>query len=68
MIVERCIIFIGNNNYQDEAVEKVVEFMDFYSISQEDFDTVVEISKFKVSQAQCGRLCFSKLFLDSLLM
>ncbi|XP_057480701.1 replication factor C subunit 1-like [Actinidia eriantha] len=32
---------------KDEAVEKVVEFMDFYSISQEDFDTVVEISKFK---------------------
>ncbi|CAA2992856.1 replication factor C subunit 1 [Olea europaea subsp. europaea] len=32
---------------KDEAVEKVVEFMDFYSISMEDFDTIVEISKFK---------------------
>ncbi|CAI9105835.1 OLC1v1004852C1 [Oldenlandia corymbosa var. corymbosa] len=32
---------------KDEAVEKVVEFMDSYSISQEDFDTAVELSKFK---------------------
>lgn len=40
-------IFSGNND-QDEAVEKVVEFMDTYSISQEDFDTIVEISKFRV--------------------
>jgi len=32
---------------QDEAVQKVVEFMDTYSLSQEDFDTIVEISKFK---------------------
>lgn len=40
-------IFAGNN-YQDEAVEKVVEFMDSYSISQEDFDTTMELSKFKV--------------------
>ncbi|KAG5517231.1 hypothetical protein RHGRI_037851 [Rhododendron griersonianum] len=32
---------------KDEAVEKVVEFMDFYSISQEDFDSMVEMSKFK---------------------
>ncbi|KAL3616030.1 replication factor C subunit 1 [Castilleja foliolosa] len=32
---------------KDEAVEKVVEFMDLYSISMEDFDTIVEISKFK---------------------
>ncbi|XLS65730.1 hypothetical protein HN51_025704, partial [Arachis hypogaea] len=30
-----------------EAVEKVVEFMNTYSISQEDFDTIVELSKFK---------------------
>lgn len=35
-------------NYQDEAVQKVVEFMNIYSISQEDFDTIVELSKFKV--------------------
>jgi predicted XRE-type DNA-binding protein len=34
---------------QDEAVQKVVEFMDTYSLSQEDFDTIVEVSKFKVS-------------------
>jgi len=32
---------------KDEAVEKVVEFMDLYSISQEDFDSIVEMSKFK---------------------
>ncbi|CAL5211681.1 unnamed protein product [Lathyrus oleraceus] len=30
-----------------EAVEQVVEFMNTYSISQEDFDTIVELSKFK---------------------
>ncbi|KAL8154305.1 hypothetical protein V2J09_012065 [Rumex salicifolius] len=32
---------------KDEAVKKVVEFMDLYSINQEDFDTIVELSKFK---------------------
>lgn len=32
---------------KDEAVENVVEFMDSYSISQDDFDNIVEISKFK---------------------
>ncbi|PIN00825.1 hypothetical protein CDL12_26672 [Handroanthus impetiginosus] len=32
---------------KDEAVEKVVEFMDLYSISMEDFDTIMELSKFK---------------------
>ncbi|KAL0459979.1 UNVERIFIED_CONTAM: Replication factor C subunit [Sesamum latifolium] len=32
---------------KDEAVERVVEFMDLYSISMEDFDTMVEMSKFK---------------------
>ncbi|XP_057955237.1 replication factor C subunit 1 isoform X2 [Malania oleifera] len=32
---------------KDEAVQKVVEFMDLYSISQEDFDTMVELSKFQ---------------------
>ncbi|XP_077245326.1 replication factor C1 [Tasmannia lanceolata] len=32
---------------KDAAVQKVVEFMDTYSISQEDFDTIVELSKFK---------------------
>lgn len=32
---------------KDKAVTEVVEFMNLYSISQEDFDTVVELSKFK---------------------
>ncbi|XP_054813026.1 replication factor C subunit 1 isoform X2 [Prosopis cineraria] len=32
---------------KDEAVQKVVEFMNMYSVSQEDFDTIVELSKFK---------------------
>ncbi|KAK7263489.1 hypothetical protein RJT34_31080 [Clitoria ternatea] len=30
-----------------EAVQQVVDFMNTYSISQEDFDTIVELSKFK---------------------
>ncbi|TKY67003.1 Replication factor C subunit 1 [Spatholobus suberectus] len=30
-----------------EAVQQVVEFMNKYLISQEDFDTIVELSKFK---------------------
>ncbi|XP_031254201.1 replication factor C subunit 1-like [Pistacia vera] len=32
---------------KDEAVKKVVDFMNVYSISQEDFDTIVELSKFQ---------------------
>ncbi|XP_072990933.1 replication factor C subunit 1 [Typha latifolia] len=32
---------------KDAAVAKVVEFMDAYSLSQEDFDTIVELSKFQ---------------------
>ncbi|KAJ8750404.1 hypothetical protein K2173_014319 [Erythroxylum novogranatense] len=32
---------------KDEAVEKVVQFMTYYSITQEDYDTVVELSKFQ---------------------
>ncbi|GLT50030.1 hypothetical protein SLA2020_235420 [Shorea laevis] len=32
---------------KDEAVERVVDFMNAYSISQEDFDTIVELSKFQ---------------------
>ncbi|XP_020533153.1 replication factor C subunit 1 isoform X2 [Jatropha curcas] len=32
---------------KDEAVEKVVDFMNTYSISQEDTDTIVELSKFQ---------------------
>ncbi|KAK2658900.1 hypothetical protein Ddye_005433 [Dipteronia dyeriana] len=32
---------------KDEAVKKVVEFMNVYSINQGDFDTIVELSKFQ---------------------
>ncbi|KAM7259826.1 hypothetical protein ACFE04_015567 [Oxalis oulophora] len=32
---------------KDEAVNKVVNFMNEYSITQEDFDTIMDISKFK---------------------
>ncbi|PON35673.1 DNA replication factor RFC1, C-terminal [Trema orientale] len=32
---------------KDEAVREVVDFMNTYSISQDDFDTAVELSKFK---------------------
>ncbi|KAL4312171.1 hypothetical protein GQ457_01G045390 [Hibiscus cannabinus] len=32
---------------KDEAVKQVLEFMNVYSISQEDFDTVVGLSKFQ---------------------
>ncbi|XVE68531.1 hypothetical protein DITRI_Ditri09bG0075500 [Diplodiscus trichospermus] len=32
---------------KDEAVKEVVEFMNAYSISQDDFDTIVELSKFQ---------------------
>jgi replication factor C subunit 1 len=33
---------------KDEAVSEVVDFMNSYSISQEDFDTILELGKFKV--------------------
>ncbi|XP_031371611.1 replication factor C subunit 1 isoform X1 [Punica granatum] len=32
---------------KDEAVAQVVDFMNTYSISQEDFETITELSKFK---------------------
>ncbi|XP_023512207.1 replication factor C subunit 1-like [Cucurbita pepo subsp. pepo] len=32
---------------ENEAVKMVVEFMSLYSINQEDFDTVLELSKFQ---------------------
>ncbi|XP_019197822.1 PREDICTED: replication factor C subunit 1 isoform X2 [Ipomoea nil] len=32
---------------KDEAVETVVDFMDSYSITQDDFDSIMEISKFQ---------------------
>jgi hypothetical protein len=34
---------------QDEAVQKVVEFMDTYSLSQEDFNTIVEYPNLRVA-------------------
>lgn len=43
-----CIPSSCENDKQDVAVQKVVEFMDAYSLSQEDFDTIVELSKFQV--------------------
>ncbi|KAK2640655.1 hypothetical protein Ddye_028450 [Dipteronia dyeriana] len=36
------------NGKEYEGVKKVVEFMNVYSINQEDFDTIVELSKFQV--------------------
>ena len=42
------IVIFMSSLYQDAAVQKVVEFMDAYSLSQEDFDTIVELSKFQV--------------------
>lgn len=32
---------------KEEAVQTVVEFMNEYSLNQEDFDTIVELSKFQ---------------------
>ncbi|CAN8300957.1 unnamed protein product [Cochlearia groenlandica] len=32
---------------KDEAVSEVVEFMNSYSISQDDYDTIIELAKFK---------------------
>ncbi|KAG8501808.1 hypothetical protein CXB51_004680 [Gossypium anomalum] len=40
----------------DEAVEQVLEFMNAYSISQEDFDTIMELSKFQVTLLNMHRL------------
>ena len=33
-------------------MREVVDFMNTYSISQDDFDTIVELSKFKVALQQ----------------
>ena len=44
-------IILWHDN-QDEAVREVVDFMNTYSISQDDFDTIVELSKFKVALQQ----------------
>ncbi|WRX12714.1 DNA replication factor RFC1 [Theobroma cacao] len=40
-------VMVSSRGPHDEAVKQVVEFMNAYSISQEDFDTVVELSKFQ---------------------
>ena len=51
-----CLCYLSLNffiilwhHHQDEAVREVVNFMNTYSISQDDFDTIVELSKFKVA-------------------
>ncbi|KAM1262958.1 hypothetical protein ACFX13_028689 [Malus domestica] len=45
MISNKSIFCV--KKYQDEAVQEVVEFMNTYSISQDDFDIIVELSKFQ---------------------
>ena len=47
MISCKSIFYV--TQYQDEAVQEVVEFMNTYSISQDDFDTIVELSKYQVT-------------------
>ena len=42
-----CIYSIWDDD-QDGAAQKFVEFMNMYSISWEDFSTIVELSKFQV--------------------
>lgn len=42
------MIICENIFTQDEAVTNVVDFMNSYSISQEDYDTIMELAKFKV--------------------
>ncbi|KAE8735715.1 Detected protein of unknown function [Hibiscus syriacus] len=43
-----CKVFpLSSDMDQDEAVKQVLEFMNTYSISQEDFDTAMELSKFQ---------------------
>jgi hypothetical protein len=49
-------------------VQKVVEFMDTYSLSQEDFDTIVELSKFKVGSYSNRSPMFVPSILCSLLI
>ncbi|KAK4853371.1 hypothetical protein QYF36_008127 [Acer negundo] len=41
---------------KDEAVKKVVEFMNVYSINPEDFDTIVELSKFQAPKKQIAAI------------
>lgn len=57
-----CLCYLSLNFFiilwhdnQDEAVREVVDFMNTYSISQDDFDTIVELSKFKVALQQLDR-------------
>lgn len=37
------------DKWQDESIEKVVEFMDAYFISQENFDSVMLMSRSQVN-------------------
>lgn len=46
--IKILIMFVWYHD-QDGAVKEVVEFMNVYSISQEDFDTIVGLSKLQVS-------------------
>ncbi|KAI9192234.1 hypothetical protein LWI28_019842 [Acer negundo] len=41
---------------KDEAVKKVVEFMNVYSINPEDFDTIVELSKFQAPKKRIAAI------------
>lgn len=45
-------LILASVENQEEAVQSVVEFMDAYSLSQEDFDSILELSRFQV----CGNL------------
>ena len=38
---------------QEEAVKQVVEFMDTYSLNMEDYETLMELSKYQVFTRHC---------------
>ncbi len=48
------LICIG---WQEEAVNKVVDTMDDYSLTQEDFDTIIDLSKFQVDLPYFNQSC-----------
>jgi hypothetical protein len=43
--------------WQEEAVNKVVDTMDDYSLTQEDFDTIIDLSKFQVGLPYYSHPC-----------
>ncbi len=43
--------------WQEEAVNKVVDTMDNYSLTQEDFDTIIDLSKFQVGLPYFNQPC-----------